>query len=105
MNYQNTLAFAQQLDNQDELKNYRSKFHIPVINGIETLYFTGNSLGLQPKSTKDYINQELEDWAKWGVEGHFHAKNPWFSYHEQFAEPVAKIVGALPKEVVVMNNL
>jgi len=105
MNYQNTLAFAQQLDEQDELKNYRNKFHIPVINGIETLYFTGNSLGLQPKSTAAYINQELEDWAKWGVEGHFHAKNPWFSYHEQFAEPISKIVGALPKEVVVMNNL
>lgn len=105
MNYQNTLEFAQKLDEQDELKSYRAKFHIPVINGIETLYFTGNSLGLQPKSTKDYINQELDDWAKWGVEGHFHAKNPWFSYHEMFAKPIAKIVGALPKEVVVMNNL
>ena len=105
MNYENTLEFAQQLDEQDELKNYRNKFHIPIVNGKETIYFTGNSLGLQPKSTLAYIKQELEDWAKLGVEGHFHAKNPWFAYHEQFAEPLAKIVGALPKEVVVMNNL
>ncbi|MCB9360285.1 MAG: kynureninase [Flavobacteriales bacterium] len=105
MNYKNSLEFAQQQDEQDELRSYRDKFHIPVINRKETIYFTGNSLGLQPKSTLDYIKVELEDWAKWGVEGHFHGRNPWFSYHEMFAEPVAKIVGALPKEVVVMNNL
>ena len=105
MTYKNSLEFAQQLDEQDELKSYREQFYIPVINGKETIYFTGNSLGLQPKSTADYINTELQDWAKWGVEGHFYAKNPWFAYHEMFAEPVAKIVGALPKEVVVMNNL
>ena len=105
MNYENSLEFAIQLDEQDELKVYRSKFYIPVINGIETLYFTGNSLGLQPKSTKTYINQELDDWANWGVEGHLHAKNPWLSYNEMFAKPISKIVGALPSEVVVMNNL
>jgi len=105
MTYENNLTFAQKLDEQDELKAYRNKFHIPVIEGKETIYFTGNSLGLQPKSTIDYINTELEDWAKWGVEGHFHAKNPWFAYHEMFAEPIAKIVGAKPEEVVVMNNL
>lgn len=105
MNYKNSLEFAQQLDEQDELKSYREKFYIPVIDGKETIYFTGNSLGLQPKSTAAYINVELEDWAKWGVEGHFLGRNPWFAYHEMFAEPVSKIVGALPKEVVVMNNL
>lgn len=105
MNYENSMEFAQKLDEQDELKDYRNQFYIPVIDGKETIYFTGNSLGLQPKNTKDYINTELEDWAKWGVEGHFHAKNPWFAYHEMFAEPISKIVGALPKEVVVMNNL
>lgn len=105
MNYENSLDFAQKMDEQDELKSYREKFYIPVINGKETIYFTGNSLGLQPKSTKDYINIELEDWANWGVEGHFLGRNPWFAYHEMFAEPVSKIVGALPKEVVVMNNL
>ena len=105
MNYENSLEFAQKMDEQDELKVYRDKFHMPIIDGKETVYFTGNSLGLQPKSTKEYINTELNDWAKWGVEGHFHATNPWFAYHEMFAEPVSKIVGALPKEVVVMNNL
>jgi kynureninase len=105
MTYENSLAFAEKLDEQDELKSYRNKFHIPVIDGKETIYFTGNSLGLQPKSTIDYINTELQDWAKWGVEGHFNAKNPWFAYHEMFAEPISKIVGAKPEEVVVMNNL
>jgi kynureninase len=105
MTYENNLSFAQKLDEQDELKAYRDQFHIPVIDGKETIYLTGNSLGLQPKSTIDYINTELQDWAKWGVEGHFHAKNPWFAYHEMFAEPIAKIVGAKPEEVVVMNNL
>jgi kynureninase len=105
MNYENSLDFAQNMDEQDELKEYREQFYIPVIDGKQTIYFTGNSLGLQPKSTKDYINIELEDWAKWGVEGHFLGRNPWFAYHEMFAEPVSKIVGALPKEVVVMNNL
>lgn len=105
MHYENSLAFAQKMDEQDELKAYREKFHIPVINGKQTIYFTGNSLGLQPKSIKDYINVELEDWAKWGVEGHFLGRNPWFAYHEMFAEPISKIVGAKPSEVVVMNNL
>ncbi len=105
MTYKNTLEFALNLDEQDELKTYRNKFHIPVIDKKETIYFTGNSLGLQPKSTIDYINTELQDWAKWGVEGHFHSKNPWFAYHEMFAEPISRIVGAQPKEVVVMNNL
>ena len=105
MTYENSSSFAQKLDEQDELKAYRNKFHIPVREGKETIYFTGNSLGLQPKSTAAYINTELQDWSKWGVEGHFHAKNPWFAYHEMFAEPIAKIVGAKPEEVVVMNNL
>ena len=105
MNYENSMDFAQKMDEQDQLKNYRDKFYIPVINGKETIYFTGNSLGLQPKSTKEYINTELDDWAKWGVEGHFHAKHPWYAYHEMFAEPISKIVGSLPTEVVVMTNL
>lgn len=105
MMYENSLKFALKMDEQDELTEYRGKFHIPVIDGKETIYFTGNSLGLQPKSTIDYINTELQDWAKWGVEGHFNAKNPWFAYHEMFAKPIAKIVGAQPSEVVVMNNL
>lgn len=105
MNYQNTLEFAKQQDANDPLKEYRSKFYFPMMHGRETIYFTGNSLGLQPKSTQDYVLNELEDWATFGVEGHFHARKPWLSYHEQFAEPIAKIVGAKPNEVVVMNQL
>jgi kynureninase len=105
MNYQNSLQFAIEQDRNDKLKSYRNKFYFPIINGKEAIYFTGNSLGLQPKSTQDYVLKELEDWATHGVEGHFLARNPWFSYHEMFANPLAKIVGALPSEVVVMNQL
>ena len=100
------LDYAKQQDQLDDLKHYRTQFHIPKDNkGNEWLYFTGNSLGLQPKSTKDYINQELEDWANLGVEGHFEAKNPWMPYHEYLTNFMAKIVGAKPIEVVVMNTL
>jgi kynureninase len=104
--YKSTLEFAKKLDSDDELKSYRNKFHIPKdVEGNELVYFTGNSLGLQPKTTKDYINQELEDWANLGVEGHMHAENPWMSYHEFLTQSMAKIVGAKPLEVVVMNTL
>ena len=105
MNYENTLAFAKQQDATDPLRGYREKFYFPMMHGRETVYFTGNSLGLQPKAAQDYILNELEDWATYGVEGHFHARKPCMPYHEQFAEPVAKIVGAKPEEVVVMNQL
>ena len=105
MTFENNLDFANQLDEQDSLNQFREQFYIPVINGNECIYFTGNSLGLQPKTTQDYVVNELEDWANFGVEGHFHATNPWFSYHEMFPQQVAKIVGALPEEVVVMNQL
>jgi kynureninase len=105
MNFENTLAFAQGLDRKDVLRNFRERFHIPQYNGSDTIYFTGNSLGLQPKSVKEYVNQELEDWAKLGVEGHFHAKNPWLPYHEMFPKQLSKIVGCLENEVVVMNQL
>ncbi len=105
MTFENNLAFANQLDEQDSLNHFREQFYIPVINGNECIYFTGNSLGLQPKTTQDYVVNELEDWANFGVEGHFHATNPWFSYHEMFPQQIAKIVGALPEEVVVMNQL
>jgi len=103
--YKNTLEFAQQKDANDPLKSYRDKFYIPVINGIETVYFTGNSLGLQPKSTKAYIDKELEAWKDWGVEGHFLAEKPWFKYHEFLTDKTANIVGALPTEVVVTHSL
>lgn len=106
INFDNSIEFAIELDNNDELKAFRERFHFPKDkNGKDTIYFTGNSLGLQPKSTRDYINQELDDWAKYGVEGHFHAKNPWMPYHEFVTEKLANVVGALPSEVVAMNSL
>lgn len=105
MNFQNTLEFAKQSDANDKLKDYRSKFHFPQHNGRDIVYFTGNSLGLQPKTTKTYIEQELNDWAKYGVEGHFMAQNPWMPYHEFLTENMAKIVGAKPEETVMMNQL
>ncbi|MFI5164274.1 MAG: kynureninase [Bacteroidia bacterium] len=105
MKFENTLQFAKAQDKKDPLKKFRSKFLFPKHKGKEVIYFTGNSLGLQPKSTAKYIQQELNDWAKFGVEGHFKAKNPWFSYHEILAEPLSKIVGAKPTEVVAMNQL
>ncbi|MDQ3190275.1 MAG: kynureninase [Bacteroidota bacterium] len=105
MNLVNSREFALQLDADDKLKKYQDKFHFPEVNGEKAVYFCGNSLGLQPVTVKDAVIQELDDWAKLGVEGHMKAKNPWLSYHEQFAEPIARIVGALPNEVVVMNQL
>ena len=105
MKYENTLEFAKQQDAADPLRKFRERFYFPQMHGREVIYFTGNSLGLQPKTTQDLILRELEDWATFGVEGHFHARNPWLSYHEMFAEPVAKIVGAKPSEVIVMNQL
>ena len=106
MTYQNSLDYAKQLDQEDPISYLRNQFHIPRDkNGKEWLYFTGNSLGLQPKITSKYIEQELDDWANFGVEGHFEAKNPWLSYHELLTDTMAKVVGAKPIEVVVMNTL
>ncbi len=100
------LEFAKQQGQNDALKSYRDKFFLPKNKKGETLiYMTGNSLGLQPKTTKKYINQELEDWANLGVEGHFEAKNPWVNYHEFLTKSMANVVGAKPIEVVVMNTL
>jgi kynureninase len=104
--YESTIEFAKNLDKQDKIAHYRNQFHIPKDKeGNEWIYMCGNSLGLQPKSTKEYINQELEDWANFGVEGHFEAKNPWMPYHEFLTDSMAKIVGAKPIEVVIMNTL
>ena len=94
------------MDQNDELKSYRDSFHFPVdSNGNKILYFTGNSLGLQPKTTKEAVEQELDDWANFAVEGHFKAKNPWMPYHELLTNDMAEIVGAKPEEVVIMNSL
>lgn len=104
--FQPGLDYAKQLDASDELASYRDKYHIPKDkNGNDLIYLCGNSLGLQPKSTKAYINQELEDWANLGVEGHLEAKNPWLPYHEFLTDSMAQLVGAKPIEVVTMNTL
>jgi len=97
---------ALELDALDSLASLRSRFHIPKnSNGSETTYLCGHSLGLQPKNVRQYVEQELTDWALLGVEGHFHAKHPWMPYHELLTEQTAHIVSALPSEVVVMNTL
>lgn len=104
--FKNTIAFAKEMDAKDPLKEFRDLFHLPTGQSkAPLLYFCGNSLGLQPKQTKNYIKQELDDWAQLGVEGHIMATNPWLNYHEILAQPMAKIVGAKPSEVVVMNTL
>lgn len=104
--FQLGLAFAESLDKKDELAPFRKKFHIPKdSSGKELIYFCGNSLGLQPRITRSYVEQELDDWAELGVEGHLHAKNPWLPYHEYLSPKMAEIVGAKPIEVVVMNTL
>lgn len=105
MEFKNTLEFAQSLDAQDHLSTYRDEFIFPKINGKEVIYFTGNSLGLQPKRTKAFVDEVMKDWAELAVEGHFYAEKPWWDYHERLAEPLAKVVGALPEEVSVMNTL
>lgn len=105
MEFKNTLQFAQSLDAQDDLSTYRDEFIFPTINGKEVIYFTGNSLGLQPKRTKSFVDEVMKDWAELAVEGHFYAEKPWWDYHERLAEPLAKVVGALPEEISVMNTL
>ncbi len=105
MTFQNTLEFAQQQDQQDQLSKYRNEFIFPQHDGKNVIYFTGNSLGLQPKSAKSYVDAVMTDWAQMAVEGHFYSDKPWWDYHERFAEPLGKIVGAKPSEVTVMNTL
>lgn len=105
MTFQNTREFAQSLDAQDELRKYRDEFHFPHVNGKQVIYFTGNSLGLQPKRTKTYVDEVMNDWANLAVEGHFYSDKPWWDYQERFAVPLSDIVGAKPTEVGVMNTL
>lgn len=105
MQYENSLAFAQQLDQQDILKNYRERFHFPQHNGKDVIYLCGNSLGLQPKSVENALLAELEQWKKYGVEGHFKGEMPWMYYHRFLTKQTAGLTGASPSEVVVMNTL
>jgi kynureninase len=103
--YKNTLAFAQSLDEQDQLRRSRQQFIFPSQKGVESLYFCGNSLGLQPKTVRDALLSELDQWADHAVEGHFKGDKPWMHYHKLLTAPSATLVGALPHEVVVMNTL
>ena len=104
--YEDSIDFAVAMDAQDPLRHYREQFLIPAAGERkESIYLAGNSLGLQPRKARTYIEQELDDWAKLGVEGHFEAKYPWLPYHENVTDMSARLVGAKPGEVVVMNTL
>lgn len=105
MEFKNSLVFAQQLDAVDPLRKYRDEFHFPKVKGKDVIYFTGNSLGLQPKRTQKFVDAIMKDWKEMAVEGHFHAEKPWWDYHERLAAPLAKVVGAKIQEVSVMNTL
>ncbi len=105
MQYEPTLAFARSQDSADPLQSYRNRFHLPSLGTPQLVYFTGHSLGLQPKSVRAAVELELDEWAKYGVEGHFHSTNPWYSYHELLTPPMADLVGAHESEVVCMNSL
>ena len=99
------LAEAVERDGQDSLASFRDRFHMPPHENGDALYFTGNSLGLQPVQASTFIEGELEDWRRYGVEGHFHGRRPWVDYHSFATEDLAALVGALPVEVVAMNAL
>ncbi|MCS7036201.1 MAG: kynureninase, partial [Saprospiraceae bacterium] len=105
MEYQNTLDFARQRDAEDPLRHYRSEFLFPQHDGHPVLYFCGNSLGLQPKAVRQRLQEELDQWAEHAVEGHFRGRRPWMHYHKFLTPQTARLVGALPHEVVVMNTL
>src|SRR6476620_1102249 len=99
-------SFAVQLDADDPLRSFREKFHLPLgKNGEPLIYFAGNSLGLMPKATRKIVEQELDDWAELGVNAHLEAATPWYTYHENLREPMGRIVGAKPVEVICMNSL
>lgn len=103
--YESSEEFAKRLDERDPLAPFRRRFAIPERGGEAVVYFNGNSLGLMPWEAREVVDQELSDWAALAVDAHFAAKTPWVSYHEVFREPGARLVGARPDEVVMMNGL
>jgi len=103
--YEFSESFAQKMDAQDSLSGFRDKFHFPQVNGKEAIYFCGNSLGLQPKTVASYIQKELENWAKLGVDGHFYGEDAWYHVRKKSKPALSAIVGAHEHEVVAMNNL
>src|ERR1043166_3492393 len=99
-------GFARQLDQDDRLRGFRDQFHLPVgKDGHPVIYFAGNSLGLMPKAAREVVDQELENWAKLGVDAHHATGTPWYTYHEALREAAARLVGAKPLEVICMNSL
>jgi kynureninase len=105
MNFERSQGFARKLDRQDPLRSFRNRFQLPKTKGKTAIYLAGNSLGLQPKNTGAYLQQELKDWATLGVEGHLHGKRPWLYYHHLFKKGIASLAGAKESEVVTMNQL
>lgn len=105
MHFEQSLRFARKLDRADPLRAFRKRFHIPSANGKTAIYFTGNSLGAQPKTARALVHEELDDWATLGVEGHVHARRPWIYYHKLTKKALASLAGAKPLEVVAMNQL
>ena len=103
--YENNLDYARRQDALDPLAPFREQFYIPPVAGREAIYFCGNSLGLQPKTARAAAEQEFLSWQQLGVEGHFQGPNPWLHYHEYLSDQEARVVGARPAEVVVMNSL
>jgi kynureninase len=98
--------FALQLDAEDSLRDFREKFYLPLgKDGKPLIYFAGNSLGLMPKTARGTVEEELDNWAKFGVDAHHTAGTPWYTYHEALREPTARLVGAKPLEVICMNSL
>lgn len=99
-------AFALRLDAEDPLSAFRMRFSLPPgADGRPLVYFNGNSLGLMPLAARAQVEQEMEDWARLGVEGHFRGRTPWYTSHEVLRAPLARLVGAEPREVVAMNSL
>ncbi|MCO6496888.1 MAG: kynureninase [Chitinophagaceae bacterium] len=105
MKFENTLEFAKKTDKENPLISYRNDFYIPVLNDKETIYFAGNGIGLQPKGVQDYVLDELENWASYGFVGMDSGHNPWVDFYKKFSQRLAPILGALPDEIVVMDQL
>lgn len=105
MKFENSYEFAAELDRLDALAPYRNHFHIPVQNETPVIYFTGNSLGLQPRKSSPMIYQILQNWQESGVDGFFEGEQPWFTYQDQLLAPLSRIVGSKPQEIAIMNTL
>src|ERR1043166_3281641 len=106
MTFSSDEDFARRLDREDPLRNFREKFSLPLgKNGEPVIYFAGNSLGLMPKSARQIVDDELDNWARLGVDAHHATGTPWYSYHEAVREPMARLVGANSLEVICMNSL